>query len=145
MAGGAAKEGSLTLFVVERGVALANLAAFGSFWPQLPGLIGSRGIAPARDIMALKDLLGAVADGLDQPLQESIRTLKKEWASIVGEPIAMQSEPAFIREGILYIFVKQAGWLSELSRMRGPLLRKIEGTYSEMNIRKLHFELKRYS
>ncbi|OUX37025.1 MAG: hypothetical protein CBE26_04165 [Kiritimatiellaceae bacterium TMED266] len=101
--------------------------------------------APARDIMALKDLLGAVADGLDQPLQESIRTLKKEWASIVGEPIAMQSEPAFIREGILYIFVKQAGWLSELSRMRGPLLRKIEGTYSEMNIRKLHFELKRYS
>jgi len=101
--------------------------------------------APARDIMALKDLLGAVADGLDQPLQESIRTLKKEWASIVGEPIAMQSEPAFIREGILYIFVKQSGWISELSRMRGPLLRKIEGTYSEMNIRKLHFELKRYS
>lgn len=101
--------------------------------------------APARDIMALKDLLGQVADGLDQPLQESIRTLKKEWASIVGEPIAMQSEPAFIREGILYIFVQQAGWLSELSRMRGPLLRKIEGTYSEMNIRKLHFELKRYS
>jgi len=101
--------------------------------------------APARDIMALKDLLGAVADGLDQPLQESIRTLKKEWASIVGEPIAMQSEPAFIREDVLYIFVQQAGWLSELSRMRGPLLRKIEGTYSEMNIRKLHFELKRYS
>jgi predicted nucleic acid-binding Zn ribbon protein len=101
-------------------------------------------LAPARDMMALKDLLGPVADGLDQPLQESIRTLKKEWASIVGEPIAMQSEPAFIREGILYIFVQQSGWLSELSRMRGPLLRKIEGTYSEMNIRKLHFELKRY-
>ena len=101
-------------------------------------------LSPNRDIVALRDLLSDVAEGLDIPLQESIRTLRKEWASIVGEPIAAQSEPAFIKEGVLYVFVQQAGWLSELSRMREPLLRKIEGAYTEMNIRKLQFELKRY-
>src|ERR1019366_6575222 len=39
-------------FVFLRGLALIYLIAFGSFWLQMDGLIGSRGIVPAQGIMA---------------------------------------------------------------------------------------------
>ena len=40
-------------FVFLRGLALIYLIAFGSFWLQMDGLIGSRGIAPVRDAMPM--------------------------------------------------------------------------------------------
>ena len=61
----------------------------------------------------------------------------------MGPSIALQSEPGFIKEGTLYIFVSQAGWLSELARMRKLILHKIEDRYTEMNIRRIQFELSR--
>ena len=91
----------------------------------------------------MKDIVAEVAAGLDQPLQESIRVLRSVWPKLVGASIALQSEPGFIKEGTLYIFVSQAGWLSELARMRLLILHKIEDRYTEMNIRRLQFELRR--
>ncbi len=103
----------------------------------------SKPAAPKRDMVAVKDIVAEVAAGLEQPLQESIRVLRSEWPKLVGTSIALQSEPGFIKEGILYIFVNQACWLSELERMRNLILRKIEDHYQEMNIRRLQFELRR--
>jgi predicted nucleic acid-binding Zn ribbon protein len=76
-------------------------------------------------------------------LQESIRVLRSVWSQLVGPSISLYSEPGFIKEGILYVFVSQAGWLSELERNRRSLLFKIENQYAEMNIRRLQFELRR--
>ena len=99
--------------------------------------------SPQRDMVAMKDIVADVAAGLEQPLQESIRVLRSVWPKLVGTSIALQSNPGFIKEGVLYIFVSQAGWLSELERMRQPILHKIEDCYTEMNIRRLQFELRR--
>jgi lipase maturation factor 1 len=41
-----------TRFVFLRGLALVYLIAFGSFWMQVDGLVGSEGIAPAQSFMA---------------------------------------------------------------------------------------------
>ena len=103
----------------------------------------SKPAAPQRDMVAVKDIVAEVAAGLEQPLQESIRVLRSVWPKLVGTSIALQSEPGFIKEGTLYIFVNQAGWLSELERMRNLILHKIEDHYQEMNIRRLQFELRR--
>ena len=99
--------------------------------------------APQRDPVAVKDIVADVAAGLEQPLQESIRILRSVWPKLVGPSIALHSQPGFIKEGILYIFVSQAGWLSELERNRQAVLYKIEDRYTEMNIRRLQFELRR--
>ena len=103
----------------------------------------SQPAAPQRDTVSVKDIVAEVAAGFDQPLQESIRVLRSVWPKLVGASIALQSEPGFIKEGTLYIFVSQAGWLSELARIRLLILHKIEDRYTEMNIRRLQFELRR--
>ena len=103
----------------------------------------SQPAAPQRDTVAVKDIVAEVAAGFDQPLQESIRVLRSVWPNLVGASIALHSEPGLIKDGTLYIFVSQAGWLSELARMRLLILHKIEDRYRDMNIRRLQFELRR--
>ena len=103
----------------------------------------SQPAAPQRDTVAVKDIVAEVAAGLDQPLQESIRVLRSVWPKLVGASIALHSKPGLIKDGTLYIFVSQAGWLSELARMRLLILHKIEDRYRDMNIRRLQFELRR--
>ena len=94
-----------------------------------------------REIMSIGDIVSDVALDIEKPIQESIKTLRSVWPTLVGSPISLHSEPGFIKDNVLYIFVKQAGWLSELERIRGVILKKIENHYIEMNIRTIHFEL----
>jgi predicted DCC family thiol-disulfide oxidoreductase YuxK/uncharacterized membrane protein YphA (DoxX/SURF4 family) len=54
-------------FAFLRGLALIYLIAFGSFWLQMDGLIGSHGIAPVQDVMAMVKAQVAQAHiGLDR-------------------------------------------------------------------------------
>ena len=54
-------------WIFLRGLALIYLIAFGSFWMQVDGLIGSRGIVPAQDVMAaLKDEMARAHIGLER-------------------------------------------------------------------------------
>ena len=94
-----------------------------------------------RKIISIGDIISDVALDIEKPIQESIKTLRSVWPELVGKPISLNSEPGFIRDSVLYIFVTQAGWLSELERIRAVILHKIENHYVEMNIRSLHFEL----
>jgi hypothetical protein len=94
-----------------------------------------------RKIMSIGDIVSDVALDIEKPIQESIKTLRSVWPKLVGSPISLHSEPGFIKDNVLYIFVKQAGWLSELERIRGVILKKIENHYMEMNIQNIHFEL----
>ena len=63
----------------------------------------------------MKDIVAEVAAGLDQPLQESIRVLRSVWPKLVGDP--RFTERAGVIKEAIFIFVSQAGWLSELARM----------------------------
>jgi predicted DCC family thiol-disulfide oxidoreductase YuxK/uncharacterized membrane protein YphA (DoxX/SURF4 family) len=54
-------------YVFLRGLALIYLIAFGSFWMQMDGLIGSRGIVPAQHVMtALKEETAQAHMGLER-------------------------------------------------------------------------------
>jgi uncharacterized membrane protein YphA (DoxX/SURF4 family) len=54
-------------FIFLRGLALIYLIAFGSFWMQMDGLIGSRGIVPAQEVMsALKEEAAQAHIGLER-------------------------------------------------------------------------------
>jgi len=97
--------------------------------------------APNREVRGLGDILADVVKGLEQPTQESILVLRKAWPKLVGGPNAKHSEPGFIKDFTLHVFVDHPGWVPELERLKRPLLMKIKSSYREMRIRKLRFLL----
>lgn len=97
--------------------------------------------APHREIRAIADVLQSVLDDFEQPVQENVLLLREAWPELVGSQIAQHSQPGFIKDFSLHIFVDHPGWLPELERMKRPLLLKLQSSYRELNIRKLRFSL----
>lgn len=98
--------------------------------------------APKRDVKMMADILKDVIEGFEQPVQESVLVLRESWPKLVGQQIAQHSEPGFIKNNALHVFVDHPGWLSELQRMKRPLQMKLQSQYGELRIRQLLFSLK---
>ncbi|MDX9758150.1 MAG: DUF721 domain-containing protein [Bacteroidota bacterium] len=64
---------------------------------------------------------------IQQGLESGIREQRiiSDWESIVGIAIARQSIPQRLRNGILWVAVRDAAWRQELSLMRRELVAKI--------------------
>ena len=97
--------------------------------------------APKRDIREFNEIIPDVMQSLEQPVQENVLLLRKAWPELVGGPIAQHSEPGFIKDFTLVVFVKHPGWMPELERTKGTLLRKLRANYREMSIRRLNLIL----
>ncbi|RKX42355.1 MAG: hypothetical protein DRP64_09975 [Verrucomicrobia bacterium] len=97
--------------------------------------------APNREIRAIDGILQDVLDGLEQPQGENILILRDAWPKLVGAQIAKHSEPGFIKEFALYVFVDHPGWMPELERIKRMLLQKLQSRYRELRIRRLNFLL----
>jgi predicted nucleic acid-binding Zn ribbon protein len=97
--------------------------------------------APHREIRGLDEILKDVVDALEQPVQENILVLRKAWPELVGTQIAQHSEPGFIKDFMLHVFVDHPGWMPELERIKGILLQKLQSRYGNMRIRRLNFIL----
>lgn len=99
-------------------------------------------MSPKRDMKSVSDILKDVVSDFDQPVQESIMVLRNAWGKLTGQAIAKHSEPGYIKDYALVVFVDHPGWIPELERMKRPLLLKLQSNYREMQIRHLRFELK---
>jgi predicted nucleic acid-binding Zn ribbon protein len=97
--------------------------------------------APNREIRSLGDILPDVVDGLEVPQSENILILRKAWPKLVGAQIAQHSDPGFIKDFALNVFVDLPGWMPELERMKRLLLQKLQSQYKELRIRRLNFLL----
>lgn len=97
--------------------------------------------SPKRDVKSVGDILKDVVEGFDQPVQESILVLRESWVKLVGAQIAQHSEPGFIKDFALHVFVDDPGWMTELERHKRGLLTKLQSSYREMRIRQLRFIL----
>ena len=70
-----------------------------------------------------------VSEALDQVLRDlvspdelRIQQLRKDWPSVVGEPIARISEPHHLHNGVLYVMVRGATMRMELSRFHAATI-----------------------
>ena len=63
--------------------------------------------------------------GLESKLLES--RLRRDWVSIVGEPIASNTWPDQIRYKKLYLLVHNSVWLHQLTFLKSTLLHKLNG------------------
>ncbi len=98
--------------------------------------------SPQRDVKSVGEILKHVVQDFDQPVQDSIRILRESWPKLAGQQIAKHSEPGYIKDYCLCVFVDHPGWVPELERMKRPLLIKLQSSYREMQIRQLRFSLR---
>ena len=98
--------------------------------------------APNREIRPIGAILNDVVAGLEQPQDENILILQKAWPEIAGEQIAKHSTPVLLQAFVLHVEVDHPGWLPELERLKRVLLQKLQSSYRELRIRKLHFSLR---
>ncbi len=65
----------------------------------------------------------------------------EEWEERVGEAIARVTRAKEVQEGTLIVEVKSSAWLSELSLMRGEILRQVNEGRSEGRVDRIVFRL----
>lgn len=97
---------------------------------------------PKRDIKSVADVLKDVIGSIEQPVQENVLILREAWPKLVGEQIAKHSEPGFISNFTLTVFVNHPGWMPELTRLKRPLLMKLQSNYQALRIKRLRFALR---
>ena len=97
--------------------------------------------SPNREIRSLGDILPDVMEGLEVPQSENILILRDAWPKLVGAQIAQHSEPGFIKDFALNVFVDLPGFVPELERIKRMLLQKLQSQYRELKIRRLNFLL----
>lgn len=78
-------------------------------------------------IDSLSSILEGVARrlGLESKLLEN--RLRRDWVSIVGEPIASNTWPDQIRYKKLYLIVHNSVWLHQLTFLKPTLIQKLNG------------------
>lgn len=99
-------------------------------------------MAPNREVKSVGEILKNVVQDFEQPVQGNIRILRESWPKLVGQQIAQHSEPGYIKDFCMCVFVDHPGWVPELERLKRPLLNKLQTTYREMQIRQLRFDLR---
>ncbi|MDP2969590.1 MAG: DUF721 domain-containing protein [Deltaproteobacteria bacterium] len=76
---------------------------------------------------------------LDVPLKTY--SIWGAWKEIVGEPIALQTQPRAIRNHILFIDVSHSTWMQQLQFLKPTLLGKINGFLGESLIEDIRFKV----
>ncbi|MGQ9508017.1 MAG: DciA family protein [Thermodesulfobacteriota bacterium] len=80
---------------------------------------------------------------LDFPLKVS--RLLHSWKEIVGEPIALQTQPYTIRNRILFIHVSHSVWIQHLQFLKSSLIEKINEFLGDPLIVDIRFKLGKIS
>ncbi len=88
---------------------------------------------------AVGDLLKAVLkkSGLEKKIREYDSLT--QWPAIVGEKIAEQTAPVEIRNGVLFVQVKNAAWRTELAFFKDDIIQKINTHAGKRIVRSIFF------
>ena len=90
--------------------------------------------SPRRDAKPLKDILPSIIKTLDEPIQDSILILRENWIELFGEQISKFSQPAFIKNRCLFIYVFHPGWINELKKSSKLILVKLNENFNSIII-----------
>jgi hypothetical protein len=81
--------------------------------------------------------------GIDVPLKSY--TIWGAWKEIVGNSVALQTEPFAIRNRILFINVSHSTWIQQLQFLKPTLLEKINAYLGEPLLQDIRFKLGKIS
>jgi hypothetical protein len=80
---------------------------------------------------------------IDVPLKSY--SILGAWKEIVGEPVALHTQPRTIRNRILFIDVSHPTWIQQLQFLKPTLLEKINNFLGESPIQDIRFKLGKIS
>jgi hypothetical protein len=80
---------------------------------------------------------------IDVPLKNY--SILGAWKEIVGEPVALHTQPRTIRNQILFIDVSHPTWVQQLQFLKPTLLEKINNFLGESPIQDIRFKLGKIS
>ncbi|MCL6520662.1 MAG: DUF721 domain-containing protein [Armatimonadetes bacterium] len=89
----------------------------------------------------LADLVGSSlsALGLEQKIREQTAIIL--WNDLVGEQVAGAAQPEFVRNGILFVVVKNAVWANELGFYKRDIISRINKRLKKSAIRDIVFRV----
>lgn len=76
-------------------------------------------------MFSTKEILPLALKNLGVKRQLAIHTVILHWRDIVGQEIAVQSQPTAVKNGVLFVAVKTPVWGHHLSMLKEPLLQKV--------------------
>ena len=69
--------------------------------------------------------------------------LWRKWGEIVGPTISAQSEPVGMRDGVLYVWVKNSSWMQQLIFLAKPIKEKVNAYLGPGKVKMVRFTLDR--
>jgi len=99
--------------------------------------------------MAKPKHIGSILNGtlraleIDVPLKTY--SIWSAWRDIVGESVALHTQPRSIRNRILFIDVSHPTWIQQLQFLKPTLLKKINNFLGEPHIQDIRFNLGKIS
>ena len=100
--------------------------------------------SPKRDAKPLSAILPSVMNSLEAPVQDSILILRDNWNSLFGEQISKYSQPAFLKNKCLFIYVFDSGWISELKKSSKLMLLNLNKNFNSITINNIKLIYKEF-
>ncbi len=63
------------------------------------------------------------------------------WDKVVGETVAQQAQPAFVRRGILFVKCSSSAWMQELHFMKGTIREELNRLLGKEVIKEIRFQM----
>ncbi len=90
-------------------------------------------------------VLESILKGLELDVPLRSYSIWGAWKQIVGESVALQTQPRLIRNRILFVDVSHPTWMQELQFLKSTLLEKINAYIGEPYIHDIRFKLGKIS
>lgn len=98
-------------------------------------------------LKASAEVLQALFENGKSPLAAPFQRWKiwKRWPELVGPSISNVSEPVSFKNGVLYVWVKNAAWMQQLVFMREPMCKTLNQKLGQNMIRSIQLTMDRKS
>jgi len=94
---------------------------------------------------SIRSILETTLKGLEIDVQLKTHSIWSAWKEVVGESVALNTQPRSIRNRILFIDVSHQTWIQQLQFLKPKLLEKVNTFLGEPYIRDIRFKLGKIS
>lgn len=100
---------------------------------------GSQPFEKGRDPVMAKDSMSSLIASFSWQAPLSKAELFSNWSAMVGEDIALASQPESLEAGVLIIRCRSTAWATQLRGLQEEVLSKISESFPELEITELRF------
>jgi len=93
----------------------------------------------------IRSILEKTFEALEIDVGLKAHSILRRWKEIVGESVALQTQPRLIRNRILFVDVSHSTWMQQLQFFKPTLIEKVNTFIGEPYIKDIRFKLGKIS